>query len=724
MNNVKSKNSQKRVVIGRSARLSTLALSLVLTQIIFAQTAQKTPAQKSTTQQNVDFDLMNSIDNQLLPILIPQQDQSKTGYLRYNFTFDNYNGFYVTRRADASANPAKGILVAVRETGTLKKNDNPHGSEVAYYRNDQKPWCIHVTSYNADFTYLVKTQTMKTNKTRQLKNLYDIVNVGAKKDALTNPSTQENGLNQRGENMTAIYNNGNFIVTQGEGNHNGSIVVDFKDATTQEIKGNVVNLANYTGSSKQKYAKGWGENNITFGQNTTGKILGTIITTGVGLNKITFKNGGEVQNGIYNTGTESTAINDIEFSANSSKLSGDVVNTGVGLNKITFKNGGEIASNFRNSSTGANVIIAGNANYDEKSDPKSNLPAYVKAIKPDLVILTSQNAPKLAFKHAAAQKDTFTQTQKRHETERAKKESKDKKRIKEDYEKIKLNFEDQKILAQIKFDNQGGAAPIEAQNNATYYVNAITNKATNYDDFKEQNLGQVLIKASGGAKVIIPDRIEGYDGSRLLIQKSTQSNQNQSGGQSEVSYITAGAKDFLTDATVNSIISSHISALDPIFASLDTQTKRLNNYVDESDYLASDIIDPSDEGESQSQNEEDTKATAKKPIIKVPKHRIYANAAFGALKNDLIKNKASANKISKSTNYQTLDFGYDYKIKSKYRSFFGISAGLISAQSTYDLSANQNYISLEYEGAKARSQMVLTLAHIIWSAKKLLQIRR
>lgn len=172
-----------------------------------------------TFAYGVEFNISNSIDNGLLPILVPEQDSTDDPEVKWNYK--HKNKFYGAARKNDGMG---GSNLTIDNNG---ESNQLMGMLEKTYQND-KSWCLHVTSLSSQtFTYLTKTSANGQNKT--LSSLYNIINVGAAKKALANKNTQEeyNGIkiNKRGHNVTATFSDNNYLVMSGEDTTNGSIIV-------------------------------------------------------------------------------------------------------------------------------------------------------------------------------------------------------------------------------------------------------------------------------------------------------------------------------------------------------------------------------------------------------------------------------------------------------------------------------------------------------------------
>ncbi|MDU7693155.1 MAG: hypothetical protein E7K04_02795, partial [Helicobacter sp.] len=136
-----------------------------------------------------DFNLSNSVDNGLLPILIPNLDSTKENKnqdLRYNFKFDGYNNYHATRPKNYMPNGVN--FLRLHQTNNGLTIGPSKQSQVGTYKDNK--WSLHVSNTSTSLTFLVKTGTKPNNSNASITTLYNIVNVGAARKALNNPGTQ------------------------------------------------------------------------------------------------------------------------------------------------------------------------------------------------------------------------------------------------------------------------------------------------------------------------------------------------------------------------------------------------------------------------------------------------------------------------------------------------------------------------------------------------------
>ncbi|MDU7693480.1 MAG: hypothetical protein E7K04_04490, partial [Helicobacter sp.] len=243
--------------ITRSAKPTKIAKTTLSLALLFSLNLAAAAAAKAA--ENTDFDLSNDVKNNLLPILIPEQERSDNGELKYNYQFNGYTQYWVRRPPNFNRSGGSGNnTVNFHKTNDHKVfGQSPQLKELGYFdKAGFKKWCLHTSDYTNKTTFLVKTSTNNTESS--LKTLHNIINVGAKKDAL------KNNTPNRGENMTATYSTSNYLVAQGEGNSNGSITVNLNENVSDGIKANIINLAKQDNNKAVRYAKGWGQNDITF----------------------------------------------------------------------------------------------------------------------------------------------------------------------------------------------------------------------------------------------------------------------------------------------------------------------------------------------------------------------------------------------------------------------------------------------------------------------------
>ncbi|MDU7693004.1 MAG: hypothetical protein E7K04_02015, partial [Helicobacter sp.] len=133
-----------------------------------------------------------------------------------------------------------------------------------YSRENYQSYCLHRESDNTIYTRL-------TDDAIKQITLYNIINTGAFADATKNNTENKNqslhvklsattDKNEFGKDKLASRKI--WADTKG---YNGSISIEFsQDSNDPTIKANIINLAKQDNNKAVRYAKGWGQNDITF----------------------------------------------------------------------------------------------------------------------------------------------------------------------------------------------------------------------------------------------------------------------------------------------------------------------------------------------------------------------------------------------------------------------------------------------------------------------------